>query len=78
MGRFHVVEYLSFFAIRDTVTGQERPMGDGVDTLFDADGDSISPGNVGFCEAWAEALNAAEAETMEAYFPELRDQEIES
>ena len=38
MGRFNVIEYLSHFVVRDTQTGQERPMGDGVDTLFDAEG----------------------------------------
>ncbi len=32
MGRFQVIEYSSFFAVRDTHTGQEHPMGDGVDT----------------------------------------------
>jgi hypothetical protein len=70
MGRFLVVEYASFFAVRDTVTGQERPMGDGLDTLFDAEGTPISPGTAGFCESWAEALNADETETLVAYFPE--------
>lgn len=70
MGRFQVIEYLSFFAIRDTLTGQEKPMGDGVDTLFDGDGTPISPGTPGFCEAWAGALNADQDETLEAYFPD--------
>jgi hypothetical protein len=69
MGRFTVIEYTSFFAVRDTQTGEERPMGDGVDVLFDADGNSISPGTEGFCEQWAEALNADQAETLAAYFP---------
>jgi hypothetical protein len=75
MGRFQVIEHLSHFAVRDTETGQERPMGDGVDVLFDADGTPISPGTEGFCEAWAEALNADQAETLAAYFPELLNQE---
>ncbi len=75
MGRFVVVEYSSFFAVRDTHTGQERPMGDGVDTLFDADGKALSPGTSGFCEAWAEALNADEGETLAAYFPEQHREE---
>jgi hypothetical protein len=75
MGRFTVIEYLSFFAVRDTETGQERPIGDGVDTLFDADGDSISPETPSFCEQWAEALNADQAETMAAYFPDQIAQE---
>jgi len=70
MGRFQVIEYVSLFASHDTQTGQERPMGDGVDTLFDADGTPISLGSDGFCERWAEALNADEQETLAAYFPE--------
>jgi hypothetical protein len=75
MGRFTVIEYMSFFVIRDTVTGQEHPMGDGVDTLFDAEGTGISPGTEGFCETWAEALNADQAETLAAYFPDQLGQE---
>ena len=75
MGRFEVIEYLSFFAVRDTVTGKEHPMGDGVDTLFDEDGNSFSPGTPGFCERWAELLNADESETLEAYFPEVYEGE---
>lgn len=70
MGRFQVVEYTSFFAVRDTVSGQERPMGDGVDTIFDGDGKMILPGTPGFCDLWAEALNGDEAETLAAYFPD--------
>jgi hypothetical protein len=71
MGRFQVIEYVSHFAVRDMQTGEERPMGDGVDTLFDAEGNSISPGTLGFCEQWTEALNADEGETLAAYFPDL-------
>jgi hypothetical protein len=56
-------------------TGEERPLGDGVDTLFDADEMPISPGTPCFCQAWAEALNADECETLEAYFPELHEKE---
>ncbi len=74
MGRFVVIEYHSFFAIRDTQTGHERPMNDGVDAIFDADGNGISPGTPGFCQAWASALNADEGETFEAYFAEPDDQ----
>ena len=70
MGRFQVIEYMSFFAVRDTVTGLEQAMGDGVDVLFDADGTTLSPGTANFCEQWASALNADHAETLEAYFPD--------
>jgi len=73
MSRFQVIEYLSFFAARDAETGQERPLGDGVDVLFDAEGTPISPGTPGFCSAWSEALNADEGETLAAYFGEPVD-----
>ena len=75
MGRFIVIEYASFYAIHDTVTGQEQAMGDGVDTLFDADDTAISPGTAKFCEAWACALNADQAETLVAYFPDQASRE---
>jgi len=78
MGRFVVIEYLSHFSVRDTHTGQERPMSDGVDVLIDHDGTPFSPGMPGFAEAWAEALNADESETLQAYFTEPVDQESES
>ncbi len=75
MGRFVVIEYLSHYAVHDTQTGEERAMSDGVDVLFDADGTPISPGTPCFTDAWAEALNANEGETLEVYFPEHEDQE---
>jgi hypothetical protein len=78
MSRFQVIEYMSFFAIRDTVTGQEHPIGDGVDVLTDADGTTISPGTANFCEAWASALNSDEGETLEAFFPEQAARESEA
>jgi hypothetical protein len=45
-------------------------MGDGVDTLFDDDGRALSLGTPGFVEAWEEALNNDEDETLEPCFPE--------
>lgn len=68
---FSVVEYSSFYAVRHNETGEEHPMGDGVDTLSDADGNTLSPGTDGFVAVWEEALNATPDETLEAYFPEL-------
>jgi hypothetical protein len=67
---FNVIEYSSFFAVRHVPSGDEHPMGDGVDTLFDQEGQALSPGTPGFVETWEKALNADEAETLEAYFPE--------
>ena len=72
---FSVIEYMSFFAVRHNPTGEEHPMGDGVDTLFDKDDHALSPGTEGFVEKWEEALNSPGNETMEAYFPHLVDTE---
>jgi hypothetical protein len=67
---FSVIEYSSFFAVRHNPSGDEHPMGDGVDTLFDEEGEALSPGTPGFVEAWEKALNADEDGTLEAYFPQ--------
>jgi hypothetical protein len=67
---FSVIEYSSFFAVRHNPSGEEHPMGDGVDTLFDEDGNALSPGTFGFIEAWEEVLNADVRSTLEAYFPQ--------
>jgi hypothetical protein len=70
---FSVVEYSSFFAVRHNPSGDEHPMGDGVDALFDEDGKALIPGTPGFIEAWEAALNADEDETLRAYFPQHAD-----
>lgn len=67
---FTVVEYSSFFAVGHIPSGDEHPMGDGVDSLFDEDGHALSPGTPGFIETWEQVLNAAEQCTLEANFPE--------
>lgn len=68
---FSVKEYFSFFAVRHNPSGEERCMGDGVDSLFDSEGESLKPGTPGFVEAWEDSLNADTTSVMEAYFPEL-------
>ena len=68
---FSVIEYSSFFAVQHNPTGEEHPMGDGVDTLFDEEGRALSPGTPGFIETWEKILNADEATTLEAYFPQF-------
>lgn len=68
--QFSVIEYSSFFAVRHNPSGEEHPMGDGVDTLFDEDDNALSPGTSDFIEAWEEALNADVRSTLEAYFPQ--------
>lgn len=70
---FSVIEYLSFFAVRHHPSGDEHPLGDGVDTLIDEDGRALVPGMPGFTEAWEAVLNADEAATLEAYFPQHAD-----
>ena len=70
---FSVIEYSSHFAVRHNQIGgpNEVPMSDGVDCLFDDNGEPLSPGTDGFIQAWEDALNSDEQETLAAYFPEL-------
>lgn len=70
---FSVIEYLSFFAVRHNPSGEEHPMSDGVDTLFEQDGRALVPSTPGFIKAWEAVLNADEAATLEAYFPQHAD-----
>lgn len=65
-----VIEYSSFYAVRHNISGEEHPMGDGVDTLFDEDAKALNPGTPGFVETWEAILNADEQTTLEAYFPQ--------
>jgi hypothetical protein len=68
---FDVIEYSSFFAVRHVESGEEHPMGDGVDALSVKDNGEmivLSPGTVGFVEFWTETLNESADETMAAYF----------
>ena len=67
---FSVVEHSSFFAVRHLPSGDEHPMGDGVDTLFDDEGHALCPGTPGFVETWEQVLNADVQCTLEANFPE--------
>jgi hypothetical protein len=73
---FSVVEYFSLFAVRHNPSGDEHPMGDGVDTLFDQDGHALIPGTQGFIEAWEDSLNADATCTLEAYFPQYLEDEL--
>lgn len=66
---FSVIEYSSHYAIRLNSTGEERPMGDGVDSVFDSNGDYISPGDPRMIPLWEEDLNEYPEETLNAYFP---------
>lgn len=67
---FSVIEYSSFFAVRHNPSGDEHPMGDGVDTLFDKDGKALVPGSPGFTAVWEDVLNADAQTTQDAYFPQ--------
>ncbi|HZZ79985.1 MAG TPA: hypothetical protein VFE62_15810 [Gemmataceae bacterium] len=67
---FAVIEFSSFFAVRHNPSGDEHPMGDGVDTLFDEEGKALVPGTSAFVDAWESALNEDEQATLEAYFPQ--------
>ncbi len=67
---FSVIEYSSFFAVRHNPSGDEHPMGDGVDTLFDVDGNALSPGDADFVETWERVLNENVWDTLGVYFPQ--------
>lgn len=69
--RFNAVEYVSGFAVQDTVSGEEHWIGDGVDMLSDKRGRMLSPGSKGFLRKLQRSLNESESETLEAYFPEV-------
>lgn len=66
--RFEVVEYSSYYAVRDLFTNKERAMSDGVDSVFTNSGKAMSPGTENFRRAWQKSLNENESETLEAYF----------
>jgi hypothetical protein len=70
--RFRVIEYASFFSILDKITQDEKPMGDGVDSVFDENEKAMSPGDPNFIEEWEKRLNHNLQETLEAYFPDRR------
>ena len=65
---FSVIEYSSFYAVRNNETGKEYPMSDGVDTLFTRNGKAMRPGSEYFRKTWEKSLNHNPSETMEAYF----------
>lgn len=74
--RFQVVEYSSFYAVRDRETGQEHPMGDGVDTLSKTRTRKMMRcGSEYFRKAWQRALNENPIDTLCAYFPETYEKE---
>lgn len=66
--RFKVVEYASGYAVRDTKTGEEKWMSDGVDVLFGKNDKPRSPGTEAFRRDWEQELNENPEETAEAYF----------
>ena len=65
--RFKVVEYFSYYAVRDLWTLKERAMSDGVDCVFTKLGKAMSPGTERFRLAWEKSLNENQNETAEAY-----------
>ena len=66
---FTVIEYSSFFAVRHNPSGDEHPMGDGVDTLFDEDGMALMPGTPGFIETWEEVLDGSRGRNAAGLLP---------
>ncbi len=75
--RFEAVEYHSGYAVRDRLTGHEAWIGDGVDLLSSPSGRAMSPGTATFLRALTRALNEESGETLEAYFAEQYEKELE-
>jgi len=82
MKTFSVIEYSSFYAVRHNPTGEEHPMGDGVDMVFGGEASDaargISPipaGDPSLIPRWEDMLNVDEDETLTVYFPHLIDKE---
>jgi hypothetical protein len=65
---FVVHEWFNGFEVEYVPSGQRAWMGDGVDVLFDANEQALSPGTEGFVELWEAWLNDDPDETYEAYF----------
>jgi hypothetical protein len=73
--RFKVIEYASYYAVRDSVTGEEEAMSDGVDSVHTPTGKAMRPGSEYFRKTWERMLNDPLNETLEAYFPYQYDKE---
>lgn len=69
--QFQVNEHANGFSLTHLRSGKNHWLSDGVDVLFDADDNPISPGTKGFVEKWTREFNSNVGETLEAYFPEL-------
>lgn len=67
--RFSVIEYHSFYAVRDNNTDEEHPMSDGVDQS-----ETFAIGTEEFRQEWENNLNANPGETEEAYFPKQTEE----
>lgn len=66
--KFKVIEYMGHYSVRDTETGEERVMSDGVDVLTTKTGRIMKPGSEYFRKTWERFLNQDPEETAEAYF----------
>jgi hypothetical protein len=67
--RYKVIEHASFYAVRDSWTGKEARMSDGVNVLFTFKGNPMKPVTERFRMIWERRLNENPSETGKAYFP---------
>jgi hypothetical protein len=68
---FTVKEYFNHYACRHEPSGDEHPMGDGVDSVpKNDDGEFYCAGDPELLAAWERMLNADPDTVMEAYFPQ--------
>jgi hypothetical protein len=70
MSIFTVCEHYNGFSLQHNPSGQTQWLSDGVDVFED-----ITPGDPDFRQRWEALFNAEVSETLDAYFPELAEQE---
>ncbi len=78
---FVINEHMSGFSLTHVSSGKNHWLSDGVDVMSielfeDEDEDEVTlhPGTLGFVEAWTDTFNQSVGETLEAYFPDLKDE----
>lgn len=71
---FAVIEHFNGFSVRHLPSGEEHWLSDGVDCVFDEEGEPICPGEPDFTAEWSESMNSPASETLEAYFPQFMEE----
>lgn len=67
---FSVIEHYNGFELQHNATGKTHWLSDGVDVF-----DDITPGDPDFRQRWEDAFNSNVSETLNAYFPDLTEED---